>query len=100
MAKLIATRSILFQNRLYAEEEQLPYYDKEIVDAWVDAGSAKWVEDSENQDAEDNLQPEPSAPESEENVAEDNPQPSSSTPEPEKDVEPVGRAVKKRAGKG
>lgn len=45
MAKLIATRNILYQNRFYEGGDELPYYDKATVDAWVDAGSAKWLDD-------------------------------------------------------
>lgn len=47
MAKLKATRSILYMNRLYEAGEELPYYDAATVEAWVEAKSAFW-EDEES----------------------------------------------------
>lgn len=47
MAKLKATRSILYLNRLYEAGEELPYYDVATVEAWVEAKSAFW-EDEES----------------------------------------------------
>jgi len=47
MAKLKATRSILYLNRLYEAGEELPYYDAATVEAWVEAKSAFW-EDEES----------------------------------------------------
>lgn len=41
MAKLTATRSVLYQNRLYQPGEELPQHDPAMVAAWLDAGSAK-----------------------------------------------------------
>jgi hypothetical protein len=47
MAKLKATRSILYLNRLYEAGDELPYYDAATVKAWVEAKSAFW-EDEES----------------------------------------------------
>ena len=43
MAKIKATRPILYQNRLYEPGEELPQHDPAIVRAWLAAGSAKEV---------------------------------------------------------
>lgn len=45
MAKLKATRSILYLNRLYEAGEELPCYDEATVKAWVDAKSAVWEDE-------------------------------------------------------
>ena len=41
MAKIKATRPILYQSRLYEPGEELPQHDPAIVSAWLAAGSAK-----------------------------------------------------------
>lgn len=43
MAKIKATRPILYQSRLYEPGEELPQHDPAIVSAWLAAGSAKEV---------------------------------------------------------
>lgn len=40
MAKLIATRSVLYLNRLYQPGEELPQNDPVRAAAWLEAGSA------------------------------------------------------------
>ena len=42
MAKLKAKRSILYLNRLFEAGEELPTYDAELVNAWIEAGSAEY----------------------------------------------------------
>lgn len=44
MAKIKATRSVLYQNRLYSPGEELPQHDPAIVTAWLTAGSARPVD--------------------------------------------------------
>lgn len=64
-SRLIATRSILYLNFMYKGGDELPFYDKATVDAWVDAGSAKWVDDDHEtvkEKAEDEILPPPAAP--------------------------------------
>ena len=41
---LIAQRDILHKNKYYQPGEKLPY-DDEYVDAWINAGSAKWLDE-------------------------------------------------------
>ena len=44
--QLIAKRSILYQNRIYAPGEALPAADGRMAKAWLRAGSAAWQEDA------------------------------------------------------
>lgn len=46
MKQLIAKRSILYQNRIYAPGAALPAADGRIAAAWLRAGSAVWQEDT------------------------------------------------------
>ena len=46
MKQLIAKRSILYQNRIYAPGEALPAADGRMAAAWLRAGSAAWQEDT------------------------------------------------------
>ena len=46
MKQLIAKRSILYQNRIYAPGEALPAADGRMAKAWLRAGSAAWQEDA------------------------------------------------------
>ncbi|WP_144265531.1 hypothetical protein [Faecalibacterium sp. An77] len=46
MKQLIAKRSILYQNRMYAPGEALPAADGRMAKAWLRAGSAVWQEDT------------------------------------------------------
>lgn len=41
MERLIATRPVLYQGRMYEPGDALPAYDAKMVDAWQRAGSAK-----------------------------------------------------------
>ena len=45
MKQLIAKRSILYQNRIYAPGQALPAADGQMAEAWLRAGSAAWQED-------------------------------------------------------
>lgn len=47
MKTLTAQRSILFENRIYAPGEKLPTHNAAMVDAWLSAGTAVWI-DSED----------------------------------------------------
>lgn len=42
VAKLIATRPILYRGRQYKTGEQLPADDAKMVAAWIEYKSAKW----------------------------------------------------------
>lgn len=58
MRKLIATRPVLYLGRIYAVGEYLPLNNQVMINAWLNAGSAKWdskpaKQDSENADAID-----------------------------------------------
>ena len=46
MKQLIAKRSILYQNRIYAPGAALPAADGRMAAAWLRAGSAVWQEDA------------------------------------------------------
>ena len=46
MKQLIAKRSILYQNRIYAPGAALPAADGRMAAAWLRAGSAVWQEDT------------------------------------------------------
>lgn len=41
---LVAQKDILFENKYYHPGEELPYNDK-YADAWIESGSAKWLEE-------------------------------------------------------
>ena len=41
---LVAQKDILFENKYYHPGEELPYND-EYADAWIESGSAKWLEE-------------------------------------------------------
>jgi hypothetical protein len=44
---LVATYPILFRAHLYKVGEKLPTNDTTMLNAWLEAGSAKWVDDVE-----------------------------------------------------
>lgn len=49
MKKLIATYPILYHATQYKVGEELPANDKPMMDAWLAAGTAKWIDkDSES----------------------------------------------------
>lgn len=45
MQKLTAQKSILFENRIYAPGEEIPTKNPVMVEAWLAAGTAVWIED-------------------------------------------------------
>lgn len=45
MRKLIARRSVLYLGQIYARGDRLPANNPSMVDAWLAAGSAEWLED-------------------------------------------------------
>ena len=45
--KLIAMCSVLYRSIQYRAGDALPADNGVMVNAWIDAGSAKWVEDEE-----------------------------------------------------
>lgn len=47
--KLIAKYPILYQSTQYQVGQSLPTNNQEMVQAWVDAGTAVWQEDGETQ---------------------------------------------------
>lgn len=44
MKKLTAQASILFENRIYAPGEKLPTHNAAMVEAWLEAGTAVWID--------------------------------------------------------
>ncbi len=47
MKKLIALRPVLYLSHQYEAGEELPASDATMVDAWLEAESAKWEEDAQ-----------------------------------------------------
>lgn len=47
MKNLTAQRSILFENRIYAPGEKLPTHNAAMVEAWLNAGTAVWIDSEE-----------------------------------------------------
>lgn len=47
MKRLIAVTHILYLCHTYAPGEELPQNNPEMVDAWLEAGTAKWDDGSE-----------------------------------------------------
>ena len=45
--KLIATHPILYQSTQYEVGQSLPAHDPDMVQAWLDAGTAVWKEDEQ-----------------------------------------------------
>lgn len=45
MRVLTAQKSILFENRIYSPGEKLPAHNAAMVDAWLAAGTAVWIDD-------------------------------------------------------
>ena len=44
MQELIAKTSILFESKLYRVGDKLPTHNATMVEAWIKAGTAVWVE--------------------------------------------------------
>ncbi len=47
MDKLIAIYPILYQSHQYDVGDELPANDQDMVNAWLEAGTAKWQEEQE-----------------------------------------------------
>ena len=47
MQRLIAKAYILFESKMYGIGEELPTKNPQIVDAWINAGTAVWKSDEE-----------------------------------------------------
>lgn len=47
MKELIAQQYILFESKMYAPGEKLPVKNPDMVQAWLDAGTAVYVDDEE-----------------------------------------------------
>lgn len=45
MQKLIARTPILFESKLYGVGTELPTHNTAMNEAWINAGTAKWVDD-------------------------------------------------------
>lgn len=45
MEKLIAQQSILFEGTIYDPGEELPTKNPAMTEAWLEAGTAVWVDD-------------------------------------------------------
>lgn len=43
MQKLIAQQHILFESKIYAPEDEMPTHNQEMVNAWLDAKTAVYV---------------------------------------------------------
>lgn len=50
MAKLIAIYPILYRSTQYKVGQSLPADDERMVQAWIGAGTAKWMDDSETKE--------------------------------------------------
>lgn len=47
MQKLIARAPILFESKIYEVGEELPTKNPQIVEAWLEAKTAVWIDDEE-----------------------------------------------------
>lgn len=47
MQKLTAQTSILFESKIYKPGEELPVKDPAMVEAWLEAGTAVWIDDEQ-----------------------------------------------------
>lgn len=45
MQKLTAKQDILFESKIYAPGEELPTKSETMVKAWLEAGTAVWIDD-------------------------------------------------------
>ena len=46
MQKLIAKTPILFESKIYEVGEELPTKNPQLVEAWLNAGTAVWIENN------------------------------------------------------
>lgn len=61
MQILIAKKSILFENRIYAPGDKLPAHNSVMVEAWLEAGTAVWI-DNETVDTKPKARPKTAEP--------------------------------------
>lgn len=47
MQKLTAKASILFESKLYAPGDEIPANNPVMVEAWLEAGTAVWIDDEQ-----------------------------------------------------
>ena len=47
MQKLTAKQSILFESKIYAPGDSLPTKNASMVEAWLEAGTAVWIDEKE-----------------------------------------------------
>ena len=47
MQRLTAQQSILFESKIYAPGNELPTKDAAMVEAWLAAGTAVWIDDEQ-----------------------------------------------------
>lgn len=47
MKKLTAQRSILFESKIYNPGEELPTKNPTMIEAWLEAGTAVWIDDEQ-----------------------------------------------------
>ena len=59
---LKALRPILYRSTQYGEGDNLPADDPQMVEAWVDAGSAGWADEDEPKAEPAKAEPEEEAP--------------------------------------
>ena len=45
MQVLTAQKSILFESKMYAPGDKLPTHNAGMVEAWITAGTAVWIDD-------------------------------------------------------
>lgn len=45
MQRLTAQKSILFESKIYSPGEELPTKNAGMVEAWIAAGTAVWIDD-------------------------------------------------------
>lgn len=46
MKVLTAKQSILFESKIYAPGDKLPAHNEAMVKAWLEAGTAVWIDDA------------------------------------------------------
>ena len=49
MQKLTAQTSILFESKIYKPGEELPVKNPAMVEAWLEAGTAVWIDDEQKE---------------------------------------------------
>lgn len=64
--KLTAKRPILYRSKQYKVGEQLPADNQAMVEAWLEADSAQWIDETNDAPEEKSVEQEAEAPEPEE----------------------------------